>query len=205
MLQPSAMSVKYVCHDLFLVYTVDKYECLDLFLFLLLLFCFFYSWCRCHGNSRGMGVTWQYLMCFQTKTLSASCFSAELEAEHTENGRVRVVGFARVPRLSRAARCLGKGSSLSAHLLPALPPRYPWLTRGVALPRVPDVGGVCRGWTSQQHPTCAALGWNQAEATEGWPWGGSLHKWYIWSHGQGTWKWIPGPGHPGSTTPASSG
>lgn len=34
------MSVKYVCHDLFLVYTVDKYECLDLFLFLLLLFFF---------------------------------------------------------------------------------------------------------------------------------------------------------------------
>lgn len=25
------MPVKYVCHDLFLVYTVDKYECLDLF------------------------------------------------------------------------------------------------------------------------------------------------------------------------------
>lgn len=38
------MSVKYVCHDLFLVYTVDKYECLDLFLFsffIIIVFVFF--------------------------------------------------------------------------------------------------------------------------------------------------------------------
>lgn len=164
-----------------------------------------YSWCRCHGHSRGMGVTWQYWSCFRTKTLSASCFSAEVVAEHAENGRVSIVGFARVPCLSGATGCLGKGSSLSAHLLPAMPPRHPRLTRRVALPGVPDVGGVCRGWTPQQHPSCAPVGWHQAEAPKGWSWGRSLHKWYVWSRGQGTQQWNQGPGHPRSTTPASPG
>lgn len=186
----------YECYDLFLVYS---------WLICMSFFFFFNSWCRCHGNSRGMGVTWRYLMCFQTETLSASCFSAELEAERTENGWVRVTGFARVPRLPRASGCLGKGSPLSAHLLPALPPRHPRLTRGVALPGVPDVGGVCRRWTSQQHPPRTPLGRHQAEAKTSRPRGGSLHKWHVRSHGQSARKWVQGPGRPGSTTPTGAG
>lgn len=169
------------------------------------LFFLFPRWCKCHGHSWGMGVTWQNGSCFQTQTLSASCFSAEVKAEHTENGRVSIVGFAWVPRLSGAAWCLCKGSSLSAHLLPQMSSRHPRITWRVALPRVPDTGGVCCGWTPQQHPPCAPVGWHQAEASKGWSWSCSLCKWYIWSCGQSTRQWDQGPGNPRSTTPASSG
>lgn len=163
------------------------------------------SWCRCHGQSRGMGVTWQHWSCFHTQTSSASCSSAEVVAEHIENGRVNIVGFAWVPRLSGATRCLCEGSTLSAHLLPPLPSGHPRLTWRAALPWVQDVGGVCRGWAPQQHPSCAPVRWHQAEASEGWSWARSLHKWDIWSRGQSARQRDQGAGHPRSTTPASSG
>lgn len=132
-------------------------------------------------------------------------FSCRSVWERTENGRVSTVGFARVPRVSWAARRLSEGPSLSAHLLPPLPPRHPRLTWRAALPRVPDVGGVRCRWTPQQYPPCAPVGWYQATASKDWSWSGSLHEWYFWSRGQNTQWWNQGARPPRSAAPESPG
>lgn len=152
-----------------------------------------------------MGVTWQYCRFVHTETISESCFSAETAGEHRENGWISTVGFARVPRLSRATGRLGKGPTLSAHLLSPLSPRHPWLTWRAALPRVPDVGRVCRGRAPQQHPPCTPLGWYQATTSKGRTWSGSLHKRYFWSCGEITQHWKQRARHLRNTAPESSG
>lgn len=152
-----------------------------------------------------MGVTWQYCRFVHAETISESCFSAEAAGERRENGWISTVGFARVPRLSRATGRLSKGPTLSAHLLSPLSPRHPWLTWRAALPRVPDVGRVCRGRAPQQHPPRTPLGWYQATTSKGRTWSGSLHKRYFWSCGEITQHWKQRARHLRNTAPESSG
>lgn len=184
----------YRCYDLFLGCRADSFD-----LFFLV---------TADANAMATAEAWQWRdgpwAASEQKPPQLSCPS-EVKAHRTEYGWVHFTGSARVPRVSGAPGRLGEGPSLSAHLLPSMSPGHPGLARGAALPRVPDVGGVRRGRTAEQHPPRAPSGWHQAEASGLRVRRRRLRQRHIRSCGAGARERNQGPGRSGCAAPTRPG